>query len=87
MPATYFDVTNSIYIKIINAKHNLGDYRGIIQDYNKIIELDPENVDAYIKRGKLKYDLGDKEGACLDWSKAGELGSAKAYDLIKEHCN
>jgi len=34
-----------------------------------------------------KLGLGQKESGCLDLSKAGELGSEKAYEVIKEFCN
>jgi tetratricopeptide (TPR) repeat protein len=60
---------------------------GAIADYNKAIELDPKDADAYINRGNAKYGNGDKKGACLDWSKAGELGTALAYEIIKKFCN
>jgi hypothetical protein len=34
-----------------------------------------------------KILLGQKESGCLDLSKAGELGSEKAYESIKQFCN
>jgi len=70
-----------------DAKSNLQDYRGAIQDLNKAIELDPNLADAYFNRGIAKISLGQKDNGCLDLSKAGELGSAKAYEAIKEYCN
>ena len=42
-----------------NAKVNLGDYRGAIQDYSKAIELNPNNANAYYNRGNAKSALGD----------------------------
>ena len=45
------------------AKYNLGDYTGAIQDYNKAIELDPDAAKACCNRGNAKYSLGDKRGA------------------------
>ena len=55
------------------AKHDLGDYRGAIQDYNKAIELDPDNTATYNNRGNAKYALGDYRGAIQDYNKAIEL--------------
>jgi tetratricopeptide (TPR) repeat protein len=49
-------------------KANLGDYRGAIQDFNRAIELDPEDTLAYYYRGLTKIQLGDKDGGCLDLS-------------------
>ena len=37
-----------------NAKSELGDYRGAIQDYNKAIELNPKYANAYYNRGNAK---------------------------------
>jgi len=42
---------------------------------------------AYYHRGLAKILLGQKDNGCLDLSKAGELGSAKAYEAIKNFCN
>ncbi len=69
------------------AKSKLKDYKAALLDYNKVIELDSRMAEAYFNRGIAKLNLNDKEGACLDFSKAGELGYAKAYELIREHCN
>ena len=69
------------------AKDKLQDYTGAIPDYTKAIALDPNFAVAYCNRGVAKLVVNDKNGACLDLSKAVELGSAIAYDVIKEHCN
>ena len=60
---------------------------GAIQDFNKAIELNPNNAVAYYNRGLAKIHLGQKDNGCLDLSKAGELGHAKAYEHIKDLCN
>ncbi len=69
------------------AKAELQDNKGAIQDYNKAIELNPNDADVYYNRGAAKIMSGQKDDGCLDLSKAGELGSAKAYESIKEYCN
>jgi len=58
-----------------------------LEDYTKVIELNPKSSKAYSNRGIAKFKSGDKNGGCMDWSKAGELGDYSAYDKIKEHCN
>jgi Flp pilus assembly protein TadD len=55
-------------------------------DYDKALEIDPNNAMVYSNRGGAKFVLDDKKGACSDWNKAGELGFLEAYDWIKEHC-
>lgn len=65
------------------AKANLGDNLGVIQDFNKVIELDPKFADVYYTRGCVKSELKDKTGALEDLSKAGELGYTYAYKEIR----
>ncbi len=64
------------------AKHNLGDYRGAIQDYNKAIQLNPDYANAYYNRGIAKARLGDYRGAIQDYNKAIQLNpdDAEAYN-------
>ncbi len=68
-------------------KGESGDWSGAIEDFNKAIELTPNNADVYSNRGIAKIRLGQKDNGCLDLSKAGELGYAEAYEAIKENCN
>lgn len=83
------------------SKHFLQDYRGAIADFNKAIELKPNEERAYNFRGRssgnieyfyyhrglAKLKVGQKESGCLDFSKAGEFGLAVAYESIKDLCN
>ena len=62
-----------------------GDYSSAIEDFNKIIELDSSNanaydflVRAYSARGLVYYDRGDDDRAITDFSKAIELDSQNA---------
>ena len=76
------DYFNSGYVKA-----ELKKYREAIQDYNKVIKLNPKDFEAYNNRGLTKITSGQKDSGCLDLSKAGELGFAKAYEAIRELCN
>ena len=58
-----------------NTKYFQEDYKGAIHDYDKAIELNPNDPQAYIFRGDAKIASGDQKGACLDLEKAGELCS------------
>lgn len=77
-----------------NCKQSLEDYRGAINDYDKLIEVLGKlksNIDnfynsSFYYRGICKLLVNNKEGACQDWSKAGELGEVNAYDKIKQYC-
>ena len=46
-----------------HAKTALGDIVGAIQDFNKVIELEPNNSDAFSSRGSAKEKIGDTQGA------------------------
>ena len=62
-----------------NAKRNLEDYNGAIEDYDKAIELGPAFVTAYYKRGLAKYNLNDYKGSIEDYDKAIELDPTYVY--------
>jgi Flp pilus assembly protein TadD len=83
--------TAADYIAQGDAKYNSGDKQGAIQDYDRAIELDPENAEAYTDRGVAKSDLGDKQGAIEDVNKAAELfkqqGETESYQKVMEFLN
>jgi tetratricopeptide (TPR) repeat protein len=58
------------YEQGFDKNFNQGDYHGAIQDFNKSIELDPQNSFAYINRGSAKSNLKDYRGAIQDYSKS-----------------
>ena len=39
-----------------------------ITDYNRAIELNPEDASAYYNRGRAKDKLGDYDGAVADYN-------------------
>tara|TARA_R110001599_G_scaffold353664_2_gene594917 strand:+ start:2755 stop:4434 length:1680 start_codon:yes stop_codon:yes gene_type:complete len=49
------------------------DYNGAIADYNKAIELKPDDAGCYVLRGVSKAELKDYYGAIADYTKAIEL--------------
>ncbi len=62
-----------------NAKQNLGDLKGVIQDHNKALELKPDYAYAFSNRGVAKADLGNLKGAIKDYNKAIELKPDDAF--------
>ncbi len=58
------------------------DLQGAIKDYDKAIEIDPENAMAYNNRGNVKQYLRDLQGAIQDYDKAIEIDPnyATAYN-------
>ncbi|QNI77565.1 TPR repeat family protein [Synechococcus sp. MVIR-18-1] len=51
-------------------KYEVGNYQGAIADWNKAIEINPQDALAYYNRGLAKYDSGDHQGAIVDYNKA-----------------
>lgn len=87
--SSYNNSQNSGYDKIqykeyfdsAKSKMKLEDYNGAISDFNKAIELDPNNAGAYMNRGNTKIKLKDFYGAISDYTKVIELNpnDAVAY--------
>lgn len=65
-------VATDYYYKA-NSKLELEDYQGAIDDYNKAIELSPNDAVVYFNRGLAKDFLHDYHGAIRDYNKAIEL--------------
>jgi len=77
-----------LYKNIAIAFIQMGDYAGAIRNYDKIIEIDGNNTDAYVKRSDARYQLKDYQGALDDCNKAIELNpqdinTIKNRDYVK----
>jgi tetratricopeptide (TPR) repeat protein len=67
------------YKRAILKQEKLNDPVGALADYNKAIELDPENAAAHNNRGNLRRDkLNDYAGALADYNKVIEIDSRNA---------
>ena len=75
-------------------KREKGDNRGAIEDYNKAIELKPDDADAYNNRGNAYKALKEYQKAIADYTKAIELkpdyataynNRGSAYDDLKDY--
>src|SRR5690606_7101097 len=65
-----------------SLKSRSGKYEEAIEDYTKVIQVDPSDARAYHDRGKAKYHIGDYHGAIEDYTKAIEIDPSDAiyYD-------
>jgi tetratricopeptide (TPR) repeat protein len=64
----------------------LKHYEAAIEDYTRVIEMNPNLAQAHYSRGQAKARMGDKESACVDWNKASELGHDEAKGVIVYNC-
>ena len=64
------------------AKFSLGDYKGMLADYDKVIEINSRHAFAYNNRGLAKHELGDYAGAIIDYDRAIKINPqyATAYN-------
>ncbi|BAY74282.1 serine/threonine protein kinase [Nostoc linckia NIES-25] len=51
-------------------KYNNKDFRGAIEDYTKVIKINPNAVAAYYNRGLAQSNLGDEQAAIEDYNQA-----------------
>ena len=67
--------------RVGNKKYIKGDYKGAIKLFSKLIEVEPNNIYAYINLGIAKMDLGNYDIAIDYFTKAIDLDpeNADAY--------
>ncbi len=67
-----------------SAWQSKGEYDKAIADYDRVIELDPEDADAYFSRGDVWDIKGEYEKAIADCSRAIDLepDNADAYNQL-----
>lgn len=52
------------------AKARDRDYEGAIKEFDRVLRIDPNFVEAYYRRGLAKFDSGNLEGALADFTQA-----------------
>jgi hypothetical protein len=61
-------MSDSAYYLRASGKYMLSDFSGAIIDYDKSLDINPENAEAFYFRGISKGLTKNKNGACLDLS-------------------
>jgi tetratricopeptide (TPR) repeat protein len=62
-----------------------GPAQEAIRVYDKVIEVNPFQIDAFRERGRLRLDLGDKAGAEQDMQTVLELDPQQMADVSGEY--
>jgi tetratricopeptide (TPR) repeat protein len=71
------------YFTSAAQKYQQGDYQGALNDYNRAIQINPRNANAYYNRGLLKATkFQDPQGALADYDRAIKIkpGYDAAYN-------
>ena len=69
----------------MNAYKDQDNLIKAIQMYEKAIELDPDDADAYNNLGNAYYDKGETDQALIYFKKAAKLGSKDAQDWLEKN--
>ena len=55
---------------------------------NQMIEIDPNDADAFYNRGISKKNIGDLNGACSDWRQTVFISpNANAAKFLRNECS
>ncbi len=81
------DVTVDDFLKKGDMKMNNGDFKGALEEYQKAMQLSPENSASIYNVGLAKFLLKDKTGACKAWQQSASIGNSEAKDMLRQHCN
>ena len=65
----------SLYLPRGLAKHEFGDYRGAIKDFDQAISDNPKDSIAYTAKGRSKISLGSYQEAINDCNKSINIDS------------
>ena len=71
-----------LHARLTEAK---GEHDEALSIYNKVIDVNPFQIDAYRERGKIRYEQGDKQGAEEDMQKVLELNPQEMADVSGDY--
>jgi tetratricopeptide (TPR) repeat protein len=70
------------YFEMGLKKFNEGDYAGCIPLFDKEIEMNPSNIEAFKKRGLAKTELGENSSAINDFTNTTSLESNMGLEAL-----
>jgi tetratricopeptide (TPR) repeat protein len=80
-PIKIYQKNNSVTSKRGDTLSELEHYKRAIDIFTQVLEISPNNADAYYNRGNIRSDIGDYEGAISDYTQAIKFNpnNADAY--------
>ena len=67
------EIASQVYLLSGGVHLSQGEYDWAIEDYNTVIDMKPDGVEAYIHRGLAYHHKGEYDRAIGDFTKAIEL--------------
>ena len=67
------ELLSQVYLLSGEVHRSRGEYDWAIEDYDTVIEMNPDNVEAYIYRGLAYHHKGKYDRAIEDFTKAIKL--------------
>ncbi|MBI4833378.1 MAG: tetratricopeptide repeat protein [Planctomycetes bacterium] len=71
----------SFYYRRADKEWNSNKLNEALADFTKVLELDPEDAEVYIKRGSIKETMGDFPGAVEDYEESIRLRPEYEKDI------
>jgi tetratricopeptide (TPR) repeat protein len=69
-----------------NLRVLLGDYSSALSDYNRVLELKKDFVEAVYNRGIVHIILGENTAACEDFLESSKMGSERGAKKYRFFC-
>lgn len=79
------EADEDVLLMAARVAHLKGQDDTAIDIYNKVIDLNPFQMDAYRERGQIRYDKGDKKGAEEDMQKLLEMNPNELADVSGDY--
>ena len=79
------DADEDVLLMAARVAHLKGQDDTALDIYNKVIDLNPFQMDAYRERGQIRYEKGDKKGAEEDMQKLLEMNPNELADVSGDY--
>ena len=79
------EADEDVLLMAARVVHLKGQNDTALDIYNKVIDLNPFQMDAYRERGQIRYEKGDKKGAEEDMQKLLEMNPNELADVSGDY--
>ena len=79
------EADEDVLLMAARVAHLKGEDDMALDIYNKVIDMNPFQMDAYRERGQIRYEKGDKKGAEEDMQKLLEMNPNELADVSGDY--